>query len=727
MHKKILFSFLLLQIIFSTNISGIVQNIIGEKLYGVNVFIPILNKGTSSNSEGFFNLEKLPQNSVEVHFRMLGYESQIHLLKTESHLITVTMKESIIKMEPIVVYGGFMSNQDKSAFKITSVEIEKLKFSGEPSINLALANEPGIEVIKLGNSITKPVIRGLSGNRVMILFQGAKTANQAWGNEHGVFIPEEGIEKIEIIKGPASLLYGSEAMAGIINFIPKRALIEDKRETNISFSTYSASKGFQSSLISQKKRKSWFHTYGLGYQNYADYQMPNTQYAKNSRYTHHYAFGNWGVSKNWGIIKGIYSSSYTLAGLVESISNNLDSRGIDNPWQKVGDHFVTTETTFWIKNWTIQPFISYQLNHRKEFNKDDNMIDELPQLLFSKDFPSLDMSLRTRRFDFKSSLNKEAYDFVIGVQGMVQSNTNYVEQILVPDAITKDIGVYTFLNKKIAQLQIQTGVRGDQRIIQFDDNNLEFINYTYSLGGTYKFKNQVYRLNFAKGFRAPNLYELSANGIHYGANRYEKGNIDLLSEENLEIDISLHIYSNQFVFDLALFNNKIKNYIYLNKTPNIEDDFSVYEHFQNNSRLYGGEVGIDIYPYFLTHTHFKTVYSTVTAKNIDKNESLPMIPANSLNHEIIYESDNCFFFDNISSILKLNYHFKQNQIGQNEAPTVAYFLTDVGIKLSKKNHEISIHLNNLLNTEYIPHLSLLKESHIYEQGRNFVMKYSVKI
>ena len=88
-------------------------------------------------------------------------------------------------------------------------------------LNLALINEPGIEIIKMGNAIIKPVIRGLSGNRVMILYQGIKTSNQAWGKENGVFIPEVGIEKIEIIKGPASLLYRSEAIGGVINFIPK--------------------------------------------------------------------------------------------------------------------------------------------------------------------------------------------------------------------------------------------------------------------------------------------------------------------------------------------------------------------------------------------------------------------------------------------------------------------------------------------------------------------------
>jgi len=195
MKYIVLINTLFLNIIFSQNISGTIQNENEQYLEGVNVFIPILNKGTSSNSEGYFLLENLPKSSIEVHFTMVGYESQTKIVKTNSSNLQITLKESVIEMEPIVVSGGFVNNQDKSAFKISSIEINDLKFSGSPSLNLTIAKEPGIDIIKMGNSITKPAIRGLTGNRVMILYQGAKTSNQAWGEEHGVFIPEEVLKK----------------------------------------------------------------------------------------------------------------------------------------------------------------------------------------------------------------------------------------------------------------------------------------------------------------------------------------------------------------------------------------------------------------------------------------------------------------------------------------------------------------------------------------------------
>ena len=191
MNRLILLIIFITNIVFTQSISGTIQNEKEQNLESVNVFIPILNKGTSSNNKGFFLLDNLPTTTIEVHFSMVGYESQTKIVKTNSTNLKITLSESVIEMEPIVVSGGFVNNQDKSAFKISSIEIDDLKFSGSPSLNLAIAKEPGIDIIKMGNSITKPLIRGLTGNRVMILYQGAKTSNQAWGEEHGVFIPEE--------------------------------------------------------------------------------------------------------------------------------------------------------------------------------------------------------------------------------------------------------------------------------------------------------------------------------------------------------------------------------------------------------------------------------------------------------------------------------------------------------------------------------------------------------
>jgi iron complex outermembrane recepter protein len=712
------------QFTYSQNIEGIILDANNNVLEGVHITIPFFHIGTISDKNGKFIIEDNKNKNVKIQFSMIGYETLI--LNSTDNLSSIILHESIIEIEDVVVSGGFVNTSDRSAVKIDCISAEELSFHSSPSLTLALADEPSVEMVKLGNSITKPVIRGLSGNRVVVLYQGARTSNQAWGEEHGVFIPEEGIENVEIIKGPASLLFGSDAMGGVINFIPLKPLTVQGQKNKFSTSYFTSSNGIQTSFISQKRKRNFFHTYGLGYQNHSDYQLPNGDFAHNSRYNQNYAFGNWGITKNWGILKGVYSSSYTNTGIIEGLESESE-RKLEGHHQQIGDHFVTTEALFWLKNWTIKPFVSYQLNHRKEFEGDHDHEEENSEE--EDDEAALDMSLRTTRYDFKALNSNNSLEVILGSQGMLQTNTNdeHAEEVLIPNATTKDASLYTLINKKIGDFQFQTGARTDLRQVSFSEKKRNFLDYTYSVGGTYNvFDNYVFRLNIAKGFRAPNLYELSANGEHHGADRYEIGDENLESENNLEYDFSLHIHKEHFAFDFAIFNNFIKDYIYISPTSDTtESGLSIYKHYQNDAKLYGGEAGIDIHPHILHDLHLHSAISLVYADNLDLNEPLSMIPAHKWNNELEYEFENVLFADKLKLSLNYNYHFKQDRIDPEEEVSESYSLINASIGWYKGRHQLSLHGQNLLNTEYIPHLSLLKESGIYEQDRSVSLKYSI--
>lgn len=728
-HLKIIlivFSFLFTKNIFCQNqngnsqIKGIIYDNNKNVLEGVHVTIPSIHLGVISDKDGKFLIKDLPKKTLKVQFSMIGFETLI--LNSTEDLSKITLHQSVIEIEDVVVSGGFVSTADRSAVKIESISSEELSFHAAPSLTLALADEPGIEMVKLGNGITKPVIRGLTGNRVVVLYKGARTANQAWGEEHGVFIPEEGIESVEIVKGPASLLFGSDAMGGVLNFIPIRPLLNNGRKNKFSTSYFSGSNGISSSLISQKRRKSWFHTYGLGYQNHADYKLPNSQFAHNSRYVNHYAFGDWGVSKPWGIFSGVYSSSYTNAGLVEGISQERE-RSLENPWQQVGDHFVTTEAVFWKNNWTFKPFVSYQLNHRKEFEDDHNHEKNEEE----HNHASLDMSLRTARYDFKALQSNNLFEIILGSQGMYQVNTNEGEEILVPDALTNDIAIYSLFNKKLNNFQAQVGGRIDYRRLNFSSITKEFKDYTYSVGGTYQSSERyVFRTNIAKGFRSPNLFELTADGVHHGADRYEIGDENLLSEKNLEADVSFHIHGLHYVFDVSLFHNYINDYIYISPSSDTSDEgLSVYRHYQHDALLYGGEAGVDFHPHILHDLHVKSTISMVFGDNLELEEPLAMIPPHKWNNELEYTFRNLAFADKCVLSLHANHYFKQDRISSEEETTNSYTLVSLSSGITKGKHQLSLHVQNLLNKEYIPHLSLLKEQDVFEQGRSISLKYSI--
>ena len=741
MRKSVLLISLLSSLsLVAQNISGIVVNEENEPLIGATVYSHNLKKGTATGEGGAFELKGLRGKTVAIQVSSLGYESKILNIDIPTTGLKVELHESILEMEEVVVSGGFVNTQDRSAVKISSISIDRLKKSAAPSLIQALAQEPGVEMVKMGQGVLKPVIRGLTGTRVATLFRGTRIESQAWGEEHGIFIPEQGLERVEVIKGPASLLYGSDAMGGVLNFIPQKPLLNTGRKSNLNLVGYSNSKGLNGSFQTYKRSDTKYHAFNGGYHSHADYHLPNKGgEADNSRYNQFYAQGIWGLTKDWGLIEGAYSSSYNNTGLMGHAHDDeaheeehVEDRAMEFPWQQSGDHIITADATFWSGDWTFKPMISYQLNHRKVFEEheeeheedSDHEVDEESEHEHEHEEAELDMSLRTSRFDFKAYKQGENTEWILGTQAMHQSNTNEGEEQLIPDAITKDAALFTLLNWKQYDWQWQAGARLDVR--QIDVVEEPYVNSLFSLGTTYHLGDHLLlRANAAQGFRAPNLFELKADGAHHGDIRYELGDINLKSEKNLEVDVSAHWHSKHVVIDVAVFQNNIRDYIYSSRTDSMIDGLHVYKHLQDDATLRGAEVGFDWHPHSWHWLHIKTTAAYVEATNQETGKPLPMIPPLKLNGEISAEQAEWNGLSNVYLSLESEYAFGQEQAAPEEEPSETYHLIHVstGASISSKL-SIGLSVNNLLDTEYIPHLSLLKEAHIYEPGRNIIAKIS---
>jgi iron complex outermembrane receptor protein len=417
----------------------------------------------------------------------------------------------------------------------------------------------------------------------------------------------------------------------------------------------------------------------------------------------------------WGIIEGVYSASYTNAGIIVEDENS------SLPWQQVGDHIITTQATFWWGGWKFKPHISYQLNHRKEFEDYDT------------EFAELDMELRTSRFDFKVSNSFENWDLIIGSQGMNQENINVGAEWLIPNTVINDIALLSLLNWNKNNLQVQFGARYDYREIApfFTPDFIlaasfqEFYNPSFSIGGTYQInENMVFRTNFAQGYRAPSLFELFANGVHNGAQRYEEGNPDLKSENNREWDISFQTHGEHVVLDFALYDNHINNFIYSIPTGEMEGNYSVYKHTQNKARLYGGEFGLDFHPHIWHDLHLKSTVSLVYGENLNLNEPLPLMPPLTWRNEARVEWGNWNSFEDIYLKLETSYYAKQSRISSEETLSDSYLLVNLGFGTSLGKFNFGLFAHNLLNKEYITHLSLLKDQGINNPGRNISLKIS---
>lgn len=400
------------------------------------------------------------------------------------------------------------------------------------------------------------------------------------------------------------------------------------------------------------------------------------------------------------------------------------------PRQAVDNHILSLHNNFFFGNSTLDADIGYILNDRSEFEDSSD--------------PALRMQLRTLNYDLKYHFPKFGrFEIIAGIQGMHQENKNSGEEYLIPDATTDDFGVFGTANYEWKSNVLQAGIRYDNRKISSEEHGTlgeegyfqaideSFDSFNASLGyKTDLAKNFTMRLNLASGFRAPNLAELTSNGVHEGTNRYEIGNGDLKTEQNFQTDLNFEYDSEHFEFFVNGFYNHISNYIYAMPTGEVLDENDVFAYTQDNAKLYGGEAGIHFHPHPLDWLHLESSFETVTGEK-DNGDYLPLVPANNWNNTLRTEFKIKKWLENGYARLNVSTTFDQKNASGFETESDGYTLVNAGfggkIVLGKTAFEVSLSGNNLFDKTYIAHLSRLKNDGIPNIGRNVVLGLNFNI
>jgi iron complex outermembrane receptor protein len=206
------------------NISGRVTDQNNLPLPGATVLIPEMNKGVFANANGQYELTNLPNGKTKILFSFIGHASVIETISLNGSPVQVdaTLHESAIETEAIVISGGYRSTQHENAVKIDVLKLNPEEVRATPNFAEVLTKVPGVDMISKGSGVSKPVIRGLSMNDILVLNNSVRFENYQYSSHHPLGIDEFGIDNVEVIKGPASLLYGSDALGGVINFIREK-------------------------------------------------------------------------------------------------------------------------------------------------------------------------------------------------------------------------------------------------------------------------------------------------------------------------------------------------------------------------------------------------------------------------------------------------------------------------------------------------------------------------
>jgi len=777
------------QLSFSQNkISGkVIDKLTQEPLIGATIYITDLKKGTNTNLEGNFYFENIKNGNYLIEVSYIGYQTFIqNLLLQKDTFIIISLSEAHKELSEVIVTGVTRSTELKHS-PIIIKSLDKNLMNQNSSTNLidALKNLPGVSQITTGVAISKPIIRGLGYNRIITLNNGIRQEGQQWGDEHGIEIDEYNIDKVEIIKGPGSLLYGSDAIAGVINFLAPRMPInnEIKSQFLINYQTNNQLVGYSLSNVGSKKGIQWNGR--LSNKITSNYQNKYDGKVYNSGFKEYDGSLTLGINKNWGHSSLTISSYNSSINLVEGerdsmgkflyinengdeiVANedNLKGYKIGFPHQEIS-HFRIASNNYWaMKKGVFQSDIAYQNNIRKEFG-DPTMPKDI----------ALFFNLKTINYNFRYNLEKvKGWESSVGISGMYQSNLNKGLEFLIPEYRLFDVGAFIFTQKSIKNLTIAGGLRWDNRWLnaqslfldsiglptnnphatqKFDYLNKNFNGFSGSVGLTYQVNSKsTMKFNVSRGFRAPSIAELSSNGRHEGSFRYEIGNSNLKPELSHQVDIAYFYNSDHILFEFTPFINIISNYIFTEKllTNNGLDSISdpnepvpSFKFTKGNANLFGCELYFDFHPHPLDWLHLENSFSLVRAiqnNQTDSTKYLPFIPAPKYRGEIkaAFNKLNNSFSD---AYIKfgVDYYFQQNQYFKayrTETATPDYLLlhASLGVNIKAFKRKDAINLNfvaeNIGNVAYQSHLSRLKyaptnpfngRTGVYNIGRNFSFK-----
>ncbi|MGO3182020.1 MAG: TonB-dependent receptor [Aequorivita sp.] len=716
------------------SLSGTITSKTYNQPISATIYIPQLEKGTVADFDGNYQLNNIPDGHYNVVFSSLGYATisqKITFSANGTIVEDLEMEESAVEMEEVIISTPFHKLQSENVMKVERISTKDLSSSGAVTLADGIKNIAGVDIISTGTGIGKPVIRGLSSNRVLTYTQGVRLENQQFGDEHGLGINESGVESVEVIKGPASLLYGSDALGGVLYLNPEKFATLGETHGDISSTYFSNTLGTSTNLgikTSGKKLKflargsySSFSDYDTG----ADYRVTNSRFNEKDLKT--------GVQYLGSKFKSTLRYNYNRSniGIPEEIGEQTQSKNLELPFQEIDNHILSFDNTIFLNNSSLDIKMGYLFNDRREFE------DEV-------DKAELRMKLSTFNYDVKYNLPQLGnFETIIGLQGMFQNNKNQGEEILIPDANTTDVGLLATSHYHLEKLDLQAGIRFDTRKIESDparsptdegyipELDKTFTSFTAALGAKFDlFENLSARVNLASGFRAPNLAELTSNGIHEGTNRYERGNQNLTNEQNFQADVSLEYRNKHIEFFANGFYNAVNDYIFISPTNEIIDDTPVYDYLQNNANLYGGEFGFHLHPHPLDWLHFESSFETVTGK-LSNSNYLPLIPANSLRNTFRVELDDGKTRKSSSVFITLENTFDQKNISDFETNTGGYSLLSAGIessfKLQKAMFTLGINGTNLTDKKYISHLSRFKPEGIFNIGRSINVNLKVEI
>lgn len=724
-----------------------------------NIYISELEIGMVTDSTGAFSFTNLCPDSLHLKISHLGCQTQVTflVLKQDTHL-HIELDHHSHLLEEVAITAQYKQETTQNLELIGQAHINE---NASKNLGTMLQNMTGVSTIKNGNSIAKPVVHGMYGNRLTILNNGIPQSGQQWGADHAPEIDPLSANTITVYKGVSTLEYAGNSLGSVILLAPSP--IENEPHIHGKASYFFESNGLGNGAHLQLQKKGNF----MGWRANATYKK------RGDMHTPTYYLTNTGSEELNGSLQlekqigkfqtNVYASSYnTTLGILKGAhvgnltdlenalnrdkpfyTNDYFSYKINPPYQKVNHHLVKAFGRYQHHDSIfIEGTYAFQLDQRKEFDVRRSSTNTKPGL-------SIDQKNHYAELKYKQYL-KNKWTLKAGYQFIKTNNLNIPETNilpLIPDYIAYENGYFFLLAKQTNQLSFEAGGRIDTewRSVVTIDNNASrdiiryqnnYINYGASAGLTWHYKEQLeFGFNTGIAGRNPEVNELYSNGLHQGVGAIEEGDPNLLPEQSLKNSFSVkYATQNKWFIDVVAYHQYIDNFIFLNPSDEIRltirGAFPVYHYEQTQASLLGTDVATT---YLFNEQWSATLkYSFLQGNNLSQNIPLINMPPNNIYGAIKYEIPEWGKFKNFEIELTQTYTFEQSHYvdGQDyKNPPKGYYLLGANIRTDRhfKTNTLTMYLRgeNLLNTVYRDYLNRWRY-YANETGINLVLGASFK-
>ena len=714
----------------ASTLSGTVTDSTRAPLAQVRVTILEVQRSVTTDAQGRYSMADLPTGTFAVSFALVGYAPQVrHVTLQEGEVtLNVMLRPTLIELQELQVTATPLATTSLTSPQPTSVmSAEEVQANRSATLGETISVLPGVRNLSTGSGIGKPVIRGLSSNRVLVLTDGQRMESQQWGDEHGPQVEAGEAERIEVIRGPASVLYGSDALGGVVNVITRElpdALTRNPFMTASAIASYASNNEQPDGTVMVEGATGGFGARGSFTGRTSDDVRTPAGPLFNSGGRTLNGSGSAGLRGRWGSVAATYSHRNERVEIHEDPAENPGG----TPFQRIGDDRLQLSGSLPISASHVDVHLGYERNRRREFEE--------------AEASEVALGLLSRTYSADIRLHHPSIAGVAGIVGLAALR-NEVDKFgletLIPNNAYNNLGIFAFEQLETGQWNFALGARYDYRRLRVEDDaelgvvaqRRSYNSVTGNLGVLYRVAEPVaIVLNVGRGFRSPTASDLFSNGVHEGTVRYERGDATLSNETSFNSDLALRVQGKEVTLEIGGFANFIDNFIFPDPSGEIdpESGLQIFDITQGNARLTGVESVIEFHP--APFIHLRATADYTRGQNTTIDAPLPFIPPFRATYGVRLEGSEHGWIENSYLSLGGESNARQTRVDPNDFAPDGYTLFNAaggfGLSTGGRRVAIDLQLRNVFNKAYAGFLSRYK-TYALDPGRNFIMRVSTGI